>query len=270
MISNGLSNTALKPTEIGTKVSGGYEPEQLLRNPPQPSAVSLELLMASQCHLGHATQLWNPRNSDYIMGVRMGIHIISLEVTAAYLRRAAKVVEAVARRGGLILFVGTRRHPTARRTVVNAARLAGGYHVFERWVPGTLTNGQQVLRGAALEAVDAADRPVESVREHLENWPPLKPDLVICLNPLENVSLLHECALLTIPTIGIIDTDADASRVTYPIPANDDSLRSVGVIAGVLGRAGQAGQKQRLQAAEQGTLTYDPVTMEEIRRYDDM
>ncbi|KAI5304650.1 37S ribosomal protein, mitochondrial [Ascosphaera pollenicola] len=253
---------------LGTKVSGVYEPEDLIRNPPLPSAITLELLLASQAHIGHATRLWNPSNSDYIYGQREGVHIISLEVTAAYLRRAAKVVEEVAKRGGIILFVGTRKGQA--RIVVNSAKLAQGYHVFERWIPGALTNGQRVLSGCSLQVVDAKDRPVPNMEQHLENWPPLKPDLVVCLNPLENEPLLHECGLLTIPTIGIIDTDADPTRVTYPIPANDDSLRCVAVIAGVLGRAGQAGQKTRLALADKGETTFDPITMGEIKQFDNL
>jgi len=75
--------------------------------------------------------------------------------------------------------------------------------------------------------------------------PPVRPDLVVCLNPLENYTLLHECGLWGIPTIGVIDTDADPTWVTYSIPANDDSLRSIQLIAGVLGRAGAAGQAKR-------------------------
>lgn len=253
---------------LGSKVSGVYEPEELLRNPPPPSAITLELLLASQAHIGHATRLWNPANSDYIYGQRDGVHIISLEATAAYLRRAAKVVEEVAKRGGIILFVGTRKGQA--RIVVNAAERAQGYHVFERWIPGALTNGQRVLSGCGLQVVDAKDRPVPNMEQHLENWPPLKPDLVVCLNPLENEPLLHECGLLTIPTIGIIDTDADPTRVTYPIPANDDSLRCVAVVAGVLGRAGQAGQKARLALADKGETTYEPISIEEIKQFDNL
>ncbi|KAI5280744.1 37S ribosomal protein, mitochondrial, partial [Ascosphaera acerosa] len=75
--------TSLNDQVLGSHVSGVYEPESLLRNPPHPSAVTLDLLLASQAHLGHATRLWNPANADYIYGVRQGVHIIRLEATAA-------------------------------------------------------------------------------------------------------------------------------------------------------------------------------------------
>ncbi|KAL1961225.1 hypothetical protein VTO42DRAFT_3171 [Malbranchea cinnamomea] len=242
---------------LGSYVRRGYQPEDLIANPPRPEDVTLELLLAAQSHLGHSTSLWNPANSGYIYGIRHGVHIISLEITAAYLRRAAKVVEEVARRGGLILFVGTRKGQ--KRIVVRAAELAGGYFIFERWVPGSLTNGQQILGHCELKMVDALDNEVPGYEHMLTDRAVLKPDLVICLNPMENAVLLHECGLLSVPTIGIIDTDADATRVTYPIPANDDSLRCVATIAGVLGRAGEAGQKKRLEQSRKGDLPYEPI-----------
>jgi small subunit ribosomal protein S2 len=239
-----------------------YEPENLISNPPRPSDVTLELLLASQSHMGHATSLWNPRNSRYIFGIRDGIHIISLDVTAAYLRRAAKVVEEVARRGGLILFVGTR--VGQQRAVVKAAENAKGCHIFERWIPGSLTNGQQLLKRCDMKVVDALDQEIPEYKPYLQERGVLKPDLVVCLNPLENEVLLHECGIHNIPTIGVIDTDADPTRVTYPIPANDDSMRCIHVIAGVLGKAGQQGQQKRLEQSKAGNLPYEPITIDEL------
>ncbi|KAK1141262.1 hypothetical protein N8T08_009301 [Aspergillus melleus] len=246
--------------ELGTQVANAYQPEDLIRFPPKPSDITLELLLASQTHLGHSTSRWNPQNSRYIFGIRDGIHIISLDVTAAHLRRAAKVVEEVAVRGGLILFVGTR--PGQKRYVIRAAELSQAYHVFERWTPGSLTNGQQILGHCATKVVNAFDQELPAYRETLEESSALKPDLVICLNPVENDVLLHECGVNNIPTIGIVDTDADPTSVTYPIPSNDDSLRAVGVIAGVLGQAGHAGQARRMELAQRGVLTYEPTEIQ--------
>ena len=239
-----------------------YHPEDVLRNPPKPSDITLELLLASQTHLGHSTSRWNPQNSRYIFGIRDGVHIISLDVTAAHLRRAAKVVEEVAARGGLILFAGTREGQ--KRIVVQAAKLAKSYHIFERWIPGSLTNGQQIMGHCEMKVVNALDRELPQYQPTLEDHAALKPDLVICLNPVENEVMLHECGLHNVPTIGVIDTDAAPTRVTYPIPSNDDSLRAVSVIAGVLGRAGEAGQKRRLDAAKIGRLMYQPVEIDQI------
>ncbi|KAK3306029.1 uncharacterized protein B0T15DRAFT_396471 [Chaetomium strumarium] len=237
---------------IGSRVESRYHPDQFLDNPPHDA--TLEMLMAAQCHMGHHTSQWNPANQRYIYGQRAGIHIISLETTASHLRRAARVVEQVALYGGLILFVGTRKGQMP--VVVKAAELAKGYHLFQKWTPGAITNRDVILASAELKVVGPQDEPLEGFDKHLRDRRPVTPDLVVCLNPLENYPLLHECGLANIPTIGIIDTDADPTWVTYQIPANDDSLRSVTLIAGVLGRAGERGQQQRLALARDGVVTW--------------
>lgn len=246
---------------VGSAIAPHYRPHELLTNPPRPSDITLELLIASQAHIGHSTSLWNPANARYIFGVRGEhdpIHIISPDVTAAHLRRACKVVSGVAERGGLILFVGTREGQA--RAVVKAAELSKGCHLFTKWIPGTITNGQQILGRCEKKVVDEKDQDVAGFEDQLGAKAAIKPDLVVCLNPLENYILLHECGLNNIPTIGIIDTDANPTWVTYPIPANDDSLRAVQVIAGVLGRAGQAGQEARLnRAARDGFVVYPAI-----------
>lgn len=171
--------------------------------------------------MGHSTSTWHPANARYIFGIREGIHIISLDATAAHLRRAAKIVSGTTERAGIVLFVGTRKGQ--RRCVVRAAELAGGCHVYDKWYGGTITNAQQILAGKArAKVVDEFDQEMPGFEKQLENRAILKPDLVVCLNPKENYVLLHECRLTNIPTIGVIDTNADPSWVTYPIPANDD------------------------------------------------
>lgn len=205
---------------VGTRVDRRYVPTELVHNPPRPEDVTLELLMASQTHMGHNTSLWNPANSRYIYGVRQGIHIISLETTAAHLRRAARVVEDVAYHGGLILFVGTRKGQM--EIVTKAADLAGSCHLFTKWTPGAITNRDVILKGHGLKVIDQTDETLEGFDLYNNTTRPLVPDLVVCLNPLENYTMLYECGLQSIPTIGVIDTDADPSWVTYTIPANDD------------------------------------------------
>lgn len=213
-----FKQTKAQTQKIGAGVEVRYIPEQYLRNPP--SDASLEDLMAAQAHMGHNTSLWNPANARYIFGERQGIHIISLETTATHLRRAARVVEEVAYHGGLILFVGTR--PGQRPIVVRAAQLAKACHLFTKWRPGTITNREQLLGGVPLAVVDELDRPLPGFEDHLHDRRPLAPDLVVCLNPKENMTLLYECSLAKIPTIGIIDTNTNPAWVTYQIPANDD------------------------------------------------
>ncbi|KAI8963461.1 hypothetical protein F5Y11DRAFT_356282 [Daldinia sp. FL1419] len=240
---------------VGTKVQRTYRPGDVFLNPPGPKDVTLELLMASQAHMGHHASLWNPANARYIYGIRQGIHIISLEETAAHLRRAARVVEEVAYRGGLILFVGTR--PGQTQIVTQAARLARACHLFTKWTPGSITNSEVILNGMPMQMLDEHDEPVDGFNRHLTERRPLIPDLVVCLNPIENYVLLHECALVNVPTIGVIDTNAEPTWVTYGIPANDDSLRCLAVIGSVLGRAGEAGHERRISDAKKGIVSWD-------------
>lgn len=274
---------------VGSVVQQSFDPSSLLRDPPKPEDVTLELLMASQTHMGHHTSLWNPANQRYIYGARAGIHIISLEETAAALRRAARVVEEVAYLGGLMLFVGNRKGQM--EVTARSAEMAGACHLFSRWVPGTITNRDQILGRGGLHVVDERDQPMQGFEGHLTERRPLMPELVVVLNPLENYTMLQECAQENIPTIGLIDTDADPTQVTYVIPGNDDrcvlsiylptycsplpptppcftysmpfantvrtnSLRSVSVIAGVLGRAGERGQARRKADANKGVCTW--------------
>ncbi|KAL0939741.1 uncharacterized protein CTRU02_206351 [Colletotrichum truncatum] len=239
---------------IGSSVGKHYAPSSLIHNPPSPKDISLEMLMASQTHMGHHTSLWNPANARYIYGARQGIHLISLEVTASHLRRAARVVEEVSYRGGLVLFVGTRKGQMD--IVTKAAKLAGGCHLFSKWTPGNITNRDLINRGKEIKVVDEADKKLKGFERYERIARPLLPDLVVCLNPMENYTMLYECGLANIPTIGIIDTNANPDWVTYTIPANDDSYRSVAVIGGILGRAGEQGQKRRLDDASNGVTSW--------------
>ena len=246
-----------RQSRLGTNLIETYDPLTILHNPPTPEKIGLPLLLANQTHLGHHTSLWHPGNSSYIFGVREGIHIISLDITYAYLLRAAKIIQDVARLGGVILFVGTRKGQ--EQIIVRAAQRAKGYHIFDRWVPGTLTNGQQLLGDCAVKAVNVMDQELEQYRGVLSKrlHQVIRPDLVVCVNPLENEVCLHECGLFNVPTIGIVDTDANPAWVTYPVPANDDSLRSVGLVAGVLSQAAATGQSMRMAQAKEGKASYD-------------
>lgn len=250
-IDNGMSDALLKRrrdnvnnlySSLGSAIDQTYSPRQQLHNPPPVSDVGIASLIASQAHLGHATSLWNSLTQPFIYGARNGIHIFNLDVTLAHLRRAANVVRGIAKNDGNIVFVGTR--PGQKRIVVEAAKRASGYHVFDRWIPGTITNGKQVVGHGKIRHL---------VTRHEKNTQPsadprvlpnsVVPDLIIILNPLENRNLLKECAKGRVPTIGIIDSDADPRWVSYSIPANDDSLRFASLVAGVLSNAAAEGRQ---------------------------
>ncbi len=175
----------------------------------------------------------------YAYGTRAGITIIDLDHTLPLLRRAANVVRAIARAGGTILFLGTR--PDLRPVVQKAAERLGkqGFYVGDRWLPGTLSNRRQLF-GASV---------VHDLR--------MVPDLVILLNPIQNINAINEVVAENVPTIGIIDSNVDPRIVMYPIPANDENTRTAELIAGVLSIAGREG----VALGEQDTI-------EELKRND--
>ncbi|KAJ8101506.1 ribosomal protein S2, flavodoxin-like domain-containing protein [Lipomyces tetrasporus] len=236
-----LNNAKLNGS-LGAQPSSAYNPRKSLKSPPTPNETTVSMLVAAGAHLGHNTQRLRQSNLPFVYGKRDGIHIIDLDKTISYLRRACKVVTAVAERGGLILVVGTR--PGQEDVVALTAKRMRGYHIIKYWVPGLLTNATQVLGVRDKKVVDMADREVLGVKPGQGN---VIPDLVIVLNPIENRVALQECKAKMVPTIGVVDTDMEHTLLTYPIPANDDSLRAIELIAGILGRAGEEGLKRRLK-----------------------
>jgi small subunit ribosomal protein S2 len=200
-----------------------FQPHHSLHKPPTPTQTTLSALIAAGAHFGHSKSLMNPNFVPYAYGIRAGITIIDLDHTLPLLRRAANLVRAIAAKDGTIIFVGTR--PDLRNVVRRAAERVGeqAYHVGERWLPGTLTNKVQFFGS----------------QDALEQR--MTPDLVIFLNPLSNMNAIAECAIEHVPTIGIVDSNVDPRIVMYPIPANDESVRTAELVAGVLSIAGREG-----------------------------
>ncbi|CAK5277473.1 unnamed protein product [Mycena citricolor] len=195
---------------------------------PVPNA-TVSSLLAAGAHFGHATSRMNPNFMPYAYGERAKSTIIDLDHTVPLLRRAANLVRAVTFAGGQILFIGTR--PDLRPIVKSAAARVGaqGYYISGRWIPGTLTNTAELYGPEVVQAIKG------------------RPDLVILLNPLSNMTCIRECTLVNIPTIAIIDSNADPRIVTYPIPANDESPQAAEIIAGILSIAGREGLALRLE-----------------------
>lgn len=230
---------------LGSQVSDVYRPHEDVLKPKSIEKSTLNTLLAAGLHLGHSTKWLRPSTQPYIYGERDGIHIIDLDQTIVHMRRAAKVAEQIANVGGLILFVGTR--PGQQRSLEIAARRAGGYYVHTRWVPGTLTNCREISGTWERQEVDMGDQPTSRMLSPRLKRSLIKPDLVVILNPTENRTALYECIQSNVPTIGIVDTDSEPSLITYPIPANDDSIRGTDLIVGVLSKAAEKGRNRRLK-----------------------
>lgn len=200
-----------------------FQPHHTLHKPVAPTDLTMSALIAAGAHLGSSPESTRPTFLPYAYGHRAGITIIDLDTTLPLLRRASNVVREVAKNKGLILFVGTSE--TLAPCVRKAAERLGsqGFHVGTAWKPGTLTNAWELFGSDTMMKLNTT------------------PDLVIFLNPLQNLHAIRECAISRIPTIGIIDSDVDPRVVMYPIPANDDSLRTAELIAGMLSVAGAQG-----------------------------
>lgn len=230
-------------SKLGCDVKDVYIPHKEIFYPLKSKNLSISKLLAAGCHLGHSKSLYRSSNQQYIYGEYKGIHIIDLEQTLTHLKKAAKVIEGVAAKGGIILYVGTREGQA--RSLEVAAKRSNGYFVTNKWVAGTLTNSTEISTWERQE-VDLSDKPTNRELTPSEMKHIIKPDLIVILNPTENRVLLAEAMQTRVPTIGIIDTDSESSLVSYPIPANDDSIRSTTLIAGVLSKAAEVGYKTRL------------------------
>ncbi|KAJ3011035.1 37S ribosomal protein, mitochondrial [Thoreauomyces humboldtii] len=246
------------------------------------NALTIRTLMAANLHLGHNRRVWNQNMLPYIYGERQGIHIINLEHTLVMLRRAINVTREVALRGGNILFVGTRT--SLHRIVVEAAKRADAYYV-NSWVGGTITNKERVLRrsvgydpdkvaqtlvphdsdnatpsprakGRRINKQDvSASEPSSSNNNDRRPRNPQPyvhtPDLLIVLDYANNAWAVREANQANIPVIALCDTDCNPRRVQYPIPANDDSLTGVELVAGALSLASREGRDLRRKHQEE-------------------
>lgn len=231
---------------------------ELRLNPPSAEELTLTTLVAATAHLGHNTGVTSVHAYPFIYGTRSGISIIDLRQTLVQLRRAANVVRETVENDGIVVFL--RGVDGSAGAIQAAAKRLGpnGYAVTRRWLPGTITNAGQVLANARArleqERADLEDAQAEfgntnkGTIEGLFEREGLKfgPSLMIVFEPHTSRSAMNEAALRNIPTIGITDTDVDPRIVTYGISANDDAVRSVELIAGVLGRAGEDGLRRRL------------------------
>ena len=217
--------------------------------------VSMNYLLEAGVHFGHQTKRWNPKMKEYIFNSRDDIYIIDLEKTQALLEEAYTAIKAIAENGGKFLFVGTKKQ--SGEVCVEEALRSNSYYVTERWLGGTLTNfrtiRRRVKRLEEIEEMEASGtfevlpkKEVIGIKKEYEKLNRLLcgiremtklPQALIIVDPKKEYNAIKEARKLKIPVFGVVDTNGDPDDVDYVIPGNDDAVRSIKVLLGVLTNA---------------------------------
>jgi len=211
-------------------------------------------LLEAGVHFGHHTRRWNPKMRDYIFGVRNGVHIIDLQQTSPLLSNALQEMRNIVAKGGRVLFVGTKRQ--AREKIAESAKRCGQYYVNHRWLGGMLTNwktiSNSINRLRDIEELLAQPETglkkkellmMEREREKLElslggiRDMGGQPDAIFIIDVNQEDIAVKESNNLGIPVFGILDTNSNPDGVDFPIPGNDDALRSISLYCDLFSEA---------------------------------
>ena len=210
----------------------------------------MKQLLEAGVHFGHQTRRWNPKMAPYIFTERNGIYIIDLQKTVKKIEEAYDFMRTVAETGRPILFVGTKTQ--AQQAIKDEALRCGQYYVCERWLGGMLTNHKtiatRIKRLADIHTMEEdgtfeklAKKEVIKLKSEMEKLEkylggikdmPGMPAAIFIVDPKKERLAVKEARILGIPVIGIVDTNCDPDDVDYVIPANDDAIRAVKLIAG--------------------------------------
>ena len=219
------------------------------------TVVSMNYLLEAGVHFGHYTKRWNPKMKEYIFTSRDDIYIIDLQKTAKKIEEAYAALKTIAENGGKVLFVGTRKQ--ASEATKEEALRSNSYYVAERWLGGTLTNFKTIRRRVKrLDEIEKMEKdgtfdllPKKEVIGLKKEYDKLNkvlcgirnmeklPDALIIVDPKKEINAIHEARKLNIPVFGLVDTNCDPDDVDFVIPGNDDAVRSVKVVLGVLNNA---------------------------------
>ncbi|MEN9577277.1 MAG: High confidence in function and specificity [Pseudomonadota bacterium] len=249
-----LAAAAPQPTTEGAAV-------RTLVDPTNP--LNVRDLFEAGVHFGHQTKRWNPKMRPYLYGARNGIHIIDLDQSVQLFQKAFNFAMDTVARGGHIIFVGTKRQ--AQDIVREEATRAGQYYVINRWLGGTLTNFRTIKGG--LERLKALEKmaedgtysniskkeisQLEKERSRFEKYiGGVKgmgsiPTAVFIIDPAQEAIAVAEARKLNVPIIAVTDSNCDPSMVQYPIPGNDDAIRSIRLITSALADACLHGMSRR-------------------------
>lgn len=242
------------------------------------AVITMKQLLEAGVHFGHQAKRWNPKMSKYIFTERNGIHVIDLHKSLKKIEEAYAVMREIAANGGKVLFVGTKKQ--AQEAVKDQAERSGMYYVNNRWLGGMLTNYKtiqtRVERLKELERMDAdgtldtayTKKEASNFRKELvklsKNLSGIKdmkevPAAIFVVDVKKETLAVVEAAKLGIPVFAMIDTNVDPDLITYPIPANDDAIRSVKLIASVMANAIIEGN----QGKENAAVLNDEIVVEE-------
>lgn len=219
------------------------------------AVVSMSYLLEAGVHFGHQTKRWNPKMKEYIFNSRDDIYIIDLEKTQRLLEEAYNAIKTIATNGGKFLFVGTKKQ--SGEVCVEEALRSNSYYVTERWLGGTLTNFRTIRRRVKrLEEIEEMEKngtfdvlpkkEVIGIKKEYEKLNRLLcgirdmsklPQALIIVDPKKEYNAIKEAKKLRIPVFGVVDTNGDPDTVDYVIPGNDDAVRSIKVLLGVLNNA---------------------------------
>ena len=219
------------------------------------AVVSMSYLLEAGVHFGHQTKRWNPKMKEYIFTARDDIYIIDLQKTAKKIEEAYAALKEIAANGGKVIFVGTRKQ--ASEAVKEEALRSGSFYVNERWLGGTLTNFKTIRRRVKrLEQIEKMEKdgtfellPKKEVVHIKKEYNKLNkllcgirdmyklPQAMFIVDPSKEEIAIREARKLNIPVFGIVDTNCDPDMVDYVIPGNDDAIRAVKLIVGVMNNA---------------------------------
>jgi small subunit ribosomal protein S2 len=219
------------------------------------TVVSMSYLLEAGVHFGHQTKRWNPKMKEYIFTARDDIYIIDLQKTAKLIEEAYAEIKKIAENGGKVLFVGTKKQ--AQEAAKEEAERTNMYYVTERWLGGTLTNFRTIRKRInRLDEIEQMEKdgtfeqlPKKEVIKIRKEYDKLNtylcgirnmkkvPEAVIIVDPTKELNAIKEARRLNIPVFGLVDTNCDPDNVDYVIPANDDAIRSVKLVLGVLNNA---------------------------------
>ena len=235
------------------------------------AVVTIRQLLDSGVHFGHQTRRWNPKVKRFVLAERSGIHIIDLQQSLQHIDNAYEFVKETVAHGGTVLFVGTKKQ--AQEAILEQATRVGQPYVNQRWLGGLLTNfntvGKRLARMKELEELDFEDttksgftkkellikkRELDKLHKSLGGIRNLTktPSAIWVVDTKKEHLAIQEAKKLGIPVIGILDTNCDPDEMTYPIPGNDDAIRSVGLLTRVIADAVAEGLIQRHQKPAEG------------------